>query len=310
VRPEVKRTKYRQSLFGSTLKGVFFFCAALSVASVLFISAFILKEGLPLFFVSESPVGPPAVTEFLFGTEWSPTDKPPLFGILPFIAATFMVTVGALLVAVPMGVAVGIFIAEIADGRARSILTGATEILAGIPSVVFGFAGVMTIGFFLRIHPDPLINYNAFSASLILALMTLPTIVSITTVSLRAVPNFLGEASLALGATQWQTIWRVLLPAARSGILTGIILGMGRAVGETMAVIMVAGNQPTLPDRGYFSRVRTLTMAVVNDMGYAGGDHRTALFATAIVLFLFIILLNAVTHGIAAKAAKGGHQRV
>jgi len=245
---------------------------------------------------------PPSVLEFLLGTQWYPTEHPPLFGILPFIVSSLMVTFGALVFAVPVGIAVGIFIAEMSKGKTQSFLRTVTEILAGIPSVVYGFFGVMMIGFFLRRVPDPLINYNAFSAMLILAVMTLPTIINITEVSIRAVPKKFVQGSLALGATHWQTIWRVILPTASSGILTGVILGMGRAIGETMAVLMVAGNQPTMPMEGLKSRVRTLTMAVVNDMGYAGGDHRVALFTTAIVLFVFILLLNLTTQIILRKS--------
>lgn len=215
-----------------------------------------------------------------------------------------MVTVGALILAVPVGVSVGIFIAEIARGRVQSVLRSVIEILAGIPSVVYGFFGVMMIGFFLSRFSDPLMNYNAFSAMVILAVMTLPTITNITEVSIRAVPRDYSDGCFALGATHWQTIWRVLIPAARGGILTGVILGMGRAIGETMAVLMVAGNQPTMPMEGVRSRVRTLTMAVINDMGYAGGDHRVALFATAIVLFLFILSLNIATQIIMRRTQK------
>jgi phosphate transport system permease protein len=182
------------------------------------------------------------------------------------------------------------------------VLRSVTEILAGIPSVVYGFFGVMMIGFFLQRVDDPIVNYNVFSASVILAIMTLPTIINITEVSLRSVPQELKDGSFALGGTHWQTIIRVLIPASRSGIITGVILGMGRAIGETMAVIMVAGNQPTMPDAGLRSRVRTLTMAVVNDMGYAAADHRVALFTTAIVLFFFIMALNITTQIITRRS--------
>lgn len=281
----------------------FLVSATVSVLSILFITFFIMLEGLPLFFRSTSGFQPPTLLEFLFGLEWFPTERPPQFGILPFIVASLAVTAGALILAVPTGVATGVFIAEIAEGRAQRVLRSATEILAGIPSVVYGFVGVMMIGLALRTRPDPLVNYNMFSASVILAIMTLPTIINITEVSLRSVPRIYVDGSFAVGATHWQTIWRVLIPAARSGIFTGVILGMGRAIGETMAVIMVAGNQPTMPIDGLRSRVRTLTMAVVNDMGYAGGDHRVALFTTAIVLFVFILLLNLTTQVIASRSS-------
>ena len=282
---------------------VFLGSAALSVLSVLFITVFIIIEGVPLFFVSSTGSPPPSVWEFLAGTEWFPTGAPAQYGILPFIVGSLLVTAGALVVAVPIGVAVGVFISEIAKGKWQRTLRSVTEILAGIPSVVYGFFGVMMIGFFLQNFDDPLINYNALSASVILAIMTLPTIINITEVSIRSVPRDFADGSFAIGATHWQTIIRVLIPAARSGIISGVILGMGRAIGETMAVLMVAGNQPTLPTTGMQSRVRTLTMAIVNDMGYAGGDHRVALFATAMVLFIFIMLLFLTTRIITRKSA-------
>lgn len=275
----------------------------MSILSVVFITLFILIEGLPLFFQSATDFDPPTFIEFFFGTEWFPTDEPPKYGIMPFIVGSLFVTFGALILAVPIGIAVGVFIAEIAKGRAQKILRSATEILAGIPSVVYGFFGVMMIGFFLQNFDDPIVNYNAFSASVILAVMTLPTIINITEVSIRSVPRDFADGSSAIGATHWQTIIRVLIPAARSGIITGVILGMGRAIGETMAVLMVAGNQPTIPTEGFRSRVRTLTMAVVNDMGYAADDHRVALFTTAIVLFAFIMILNLVTQILTRKSS-------
>jgi len=284
----------RRKFFESAGKTVFLSCAAISALSVVFITVFVFREGVPLFFHSVDGNTPPTLTEFLFGTVWYPIGSPPDFGIAPFIVASLMVTAGALLVAVPIGVAVGVFIAEVAKGRWAEILRSATEVLAGIPSVVYGFFGVMMIGFFLRNVPDPIVNYNAFSAMCILAIMTLPTIINISEVSIRSVPREYAEASIALGSTHWQTISRVLVPGARRGITTGILLGTGRAVGETLAVLMVAGNQPTLPANGVYSRLRTLTMAIINDMGYAAGDHRVALFSIAIVLFVFILAINSV----------------
>jgi len=294
--------KFRKQ-YERVIERLFLFSATISVLSVLFITFFIMLEGLPLFFRSTTEFAPPTVFEFLFGLEWFPTDTPPKYGIMPFIVASLLVTAGALILAVPVGLAVGIFIAEIAKGRTQRILRSVTEILAGIPSVVYGFFGVMMIGFFLQNFDDPIVNYNVFSASVILAVMTLPTIINITEVSIRSVPKDFTEGSFALGGTHWQTISRVLVPAARNGIITGVILGMGRAIGETMAVIMVAGNQPTIPTDGLRSRVRTLTMAVVNDMGYAADDHRVALFTTAIVLFFFIMALNVATQIITRKSS-------
>lgn len=283
-------------------EGLFLICAATSILSVILITVFIFMEGVPLFFESAGEYPPPGIGEFLFGTTYRPTAEPPLYGILPFITGSLFVTFGALVLAVPIGVSAGIFLAEIAKGRIADFLRGVVEILAGIPSIVYGFFGYMLIGFFLNNFQNPLVDYNAFSASVILAIMTLPTIVNITEVSIRAVPHDYREGSLAVGSSHWQTIWRVLMPAARSGIITGVILGMGRAIGETMAVLMVAGNVPRMPTEGLRSRVRTLTMAVVNDMGYAADDHRVSLFTIAIVLFVFILLLNLATQIITSKS--------
>jgi len=257
---------------------------------------------MPLFFESATDYPPPTVAEFLFGAVYRPTAEPPLYGVLPFIVGSIYVTLGALVLAVPIGISTGIFLAEIAKGRVADVLRSVVEILAGIPSIVYGFFGYMLIGFFLNNFENPIVDYNVFSASVILAIMTLPTIVNITEVSIRSVPQDYHEASYAVGASHWQTIWRVLLPAGRSGVITGVILGMGRAIGETMAVLMVAGNVPRLPTEGVRSRVRTLTMAVVNDMGYAADDHRVSLFTIAMVLFVFILLLNVATQIITRRS--------
>ena len=288
-------------IFDTVFKSLFILSASIAVISVLFITIFIMTEGLPLFFTSIGGHTPPSLKDFLFGLDWYPTDNPPRFGILPFIVSSLMVTAGALVFAVPVGIAVAIFIAEMAGSKLKQVLVTVTELLAGIPSVVYGFFGVMMIGLFLRRSTDPLFNYNAFSAMVILAIMTLPTIINISTVSIQSVPRKYKEGSFASGATHWQTIWRIILPGSRSGIITAVILGMGRAIGETMAVLMVAGNQPTIPSEGVKSRVRTMTMAIVNDMGYAGEDHRVALFTTAIVLFVFILSLNLITHLISSR---------
>ncbi len=293
--------KLRKPLERGT-EGLFFICAATSILSVILITIFIFMEGVPLFLHSATDYPPPGLGEFLFGTTYRPTADPPLYGILPFIVGSLYVTFGALVLAVPIGVSAGIFLAEIARGRTASFLRSVVEILAGIPSIVYGFFGYMLIGFFLNRFEDPIVNYNVFSASVILAIMTLPTIVNITEVSIRAVPHEFREGSFAIGSSHWQTIAKVLVPAGRSGIITGIILGMGRAIGETMAVLMVAGNVPQMPSEGLRSSVRTLTMAVVNDMGYAADDHRVSLFTIAIVLFVFILLLNLTTQIITSKS--------
>ena len=262
---------------------VLFICASLSVVIVIFITVFIIRKGIPLF--SRVPI-----QDFLFGRQWFPTDKPPQYGILPFILGSIYVTFGSLLIAVPIGLASGIYLAEIAKGRFARILKSVVELLAGIPSVIFGFFGVVVIAPMVRVLFGGS-GFSLLSACIILSIMILPTIINLTEVSIRAVPDEFREGSFALGATHWQTIYKVLVPSARSGILAGIVLGMGRAVGETMAVLMVGGNPSAMP-AGLTKGVRTLTMNIVTDMSYASGDHMTSLFTTGLVLFVFILLLN------------------
>lgn len=260
-----------------------FFAASSSTAVLALIALFIFKEGIPIMAKS-------GLAHFLFGSDWSPLQGQ--FGILPFIVGSLWITFGALILGVPLGVSCAIYLAEFATKKWVNILKPAIELLAGIPSVVYGFMGVMWLAPLIR-------NYlggpglSILAASCVLAVMILPTIVGITIDALQAVPKSYKEGSLALGATEWQTVWHVLLPAARSGILAGVILGMGRAVGETMAVIMISGNATMIPHSALDS-VRTLTANIAIEMGYAIGDHRQALFATGIVLFFFIMILNMV----------------
>ncbi|HET7839164.1 MAG TPA: phosphate ABC transporter permease subunit PstC, partial [Rectinemataceae bacterium] len=277
-------------------------CAALSVLAVILITVFLFQRGLPLF----RKVG---ILEFLGSTRWEPTAKVPGYGILSFIVGSFYVTALALAFAVPIGLAVGIFLAELAQERSSRAIHSTVELLAGIPSVIYGLFGIALVSTITRSLFGGS-GYSVLSASIVLAIMTLPTIISVTEVSLRAVPRELKEGSLALGATHWQTIVRVLVPAARSGIIAGVILGMGRAIGETMAVLMVGGNAPLMP-KGLTGMVRTLTMNIITDMSYATGDHLTSLFATGIVLFVFILVLNltvqvALKRSIAATEGGGG----
>lgn len=267
-----------------SIETVLLICALVSVISVLFISFFIFQRGIPLF----KTVG---VGEFLFGTDWAPSNETnPRYGILPFIVGSIYVTLGSLVLAVPVGILTAVFMAEIANKKAVEIMRSVVQLLAGIPSVIYGFFGVIVISKFIR-ETFGGTGYSMLSGSIILAIMVLPTIINITEVTIASLPKSIKEGSLALGATRWQTIVKVQLPAAKSGIIAGVVLGMGRALGETMAVLMVAGNAPIMP-KGPLSKVRTLTMNIVTDMGYASGDHMTALFTTSIVLFLFILILN------------------
>lgn len=265
-------------------RAVFLASASISVASVALITLYMLAAGLPAIF----SIGP---LHFLFGTVWQPTKSgTPLFGILPMMLATITATGGAVLLGVPAGLLTAVFLAEIAPSRLAGLVRPAVELLAGIPSVIYGFFGLqLLVPLVQQIFNLPS-GANLFSAIIILAIMILPTIVSTAETGLRSVPVAYKEASLAVGATHVTTIFKVLIPAARSPILSGVILGVGRAIGETMAVIMVAGNVPNLP--GLFSSVRPLTVGIALEMSYASGLHQQALFAIGLVLFIFIMLVN------------------
>ncbi len=256
---------------------------ALSSISVLaLIAFFIFGEGLPLIW----KIGPKA---FLFGERWVPSKGE--FGILPMIIGSFWVTFGALLLGIPLGLACSIFLCEWAPPLAGTLLRPAIQLLAAIPSVIYGFWGLVVLVPLVRNHlGGP--GLSILSGSVILGFMILPTIISISEDSLRALPPSYKAGGLALGATHWQTIWRVLIPAARSGIVASIILGMGRALGETMAMIMILGNAVKMPS-SFLDSARTLTTNIGIEMGYATGDHRQALFATGVILFFIIMILNA-----------------
>ena len=269
-----------------TIEYILLAFASISVVSVVFITIFILGKGLPLFRVVN-------IFEFLFKTNWHPTDTPPSFGIFAFIVGSIYVTLGALIIALPIGLAVGIFMAEMAKDRMARLIRSGIELLAGIPSVIYGLFGFFFIAPIIRQISGSVTGLGVTTASIVLAIMILPTIINITEVSIRAVPREIKEGSLALGATHWQTIVKSLIPAASSGIVAGVVLGIGRAIGETMAVLMVAGNSPIMP-KGIFSHVRTLTMNIITDLKYAEAFslHETSLFTTGIILFIFILIVN------------------
>jgi phosphate ABC transporter permease protein PstC len=254
-----------------------------AIASLALIAIFILKEGVPFML----QVGP---RNFLFSSDWSPQDGK--FGIYPMIVASLWVTLGAMLIGAPLGVAGAIFLNEFVPRSVTRIIKPTIELLAGIPSVVFGFIGVVVLAPLIRAHlGGP--GLSVLAGSVVLGIMVLPTVISISTDALSAVPNTYREGALALGATRWQAVHMVVLKAARSGIVASIILAMGRAVGETMAVIMVAGNAVKIPHSALDS-VRTLTANIALEMGYATGLHRQALFATGVVLFVVIMILNSI----------------
>ncbi|MBN2651720.1 MAG: phosphate ABC transporter permease subunit PstC [Spirochaetales bacterium] len=284
-------------IFEKTTELTLLLCALVSILSVIFISVFIFKEGLPLF----QKVG---FFDFLFGGDWSPTGNPPSYGIANFIIGSIAVTFLSLLFAMPIGIGVGIFLAEISGKRLASFCRAVVQLFAGIPSVIYGLFGYIAIAPIIRRFSSSTTGLGIFTAAIILALMILPTIINITEVSLLSVKRNLREASVALGATDWYTISRVVLPAAKTGIAAGAVLGMGRAVGETMAVLMVAGNSVSRPG-GILDLTRTLTMNIATDMKYASGDHYTSLFTTGIVLFVFILVLNLASNFLINRSIRG-----
>lgn len=241
------------------------------------------------------------VFKFLFGTTWDASTNQ--FGILPLILASICGTVGAIIIGVPIGILTAVFLTEIARPRVAKIIHPAIELLAGIPSVVYGFFGMLVIVPAIRaMFPGKTIGDSLLAAIIILAIMVIPTIVNVTENALRAVPKSYREASLGLGATPIRTIFKVTIPAARSGILSGVILGVGRAIGETMAVIMVAGNVANMPT--LLGTTRFLTTGIAMEMSYASGLHRQALFAIGLVLFIFIMIVNISFTIISRKGAK------
>ncbi len=281
-------------------------CAIISTISVVLITVFIFRSGLPILMNY-------GVIDFIFGTNWSPTNGN--YGILPLIAGTLSVTLGALIIGVPMGIASAIILSEILPGKVARVFKSAIELLAGIPSVVYGFFGLIVLVPAIRTFILPIVQlvvpkatttgFSIFAGAIILAIMILPTIVSISENSIKAVPREFREASLALGANKMETIVRVIIPAAKSGIIASIILGMGRAIGETMAVILITGNMPKIPG-GPLDSVATLTGTIAMEMGYADATHQQALFAVGIILFMIIMLLNAIAQ-ISAHGLRGNN---
>jgi phosphate transport system permease protein len=263
------------------IEKTFLVIALSSITILALITFFIFEEGIPLIL----KVGP---KNFLLGEKWIPSKG--LFGIFPMIVSSFWVTFGALLLGIPLGLACTIFLSELIPPSVGTLFRPAIQLLAAIPSVIYGFWGLIVLVPLIRIYlGGP--GLSILAGSLVLGFMILPTIITISEDSLKALPPSYKAGALALGATHWQTIWRVLIPAAKSGILASIILGMGRAIGETMAMIMILGNAVKMP-ASFLDSARTLTTNIGIEMGYASGDHRQALFATGIVLFFIIMALN------------------
>lgn len=275
---------------------LFLACGMLTILFVILITIFLVISGIPAI----REIG---LSDFLFGTTWASTAVPASYGILPFILTSVYGTCGAILIGVPVGLLCAIFLAKMSPRGISNIVRNVVDLLAGIPSVVYGLVGMILIVPCVRemFHlPD---GANLFSAILVLAIMILPSVISVSETAIKAVPKEYEEASLALGATKTETVFKVVVPAAKSGIITAVVLGIGRAIGEAMAVMMVAGNVANMPR--LFGSVRFLTTAVASEMSYSSGLQRQALFSIALVLFLFIMAINLILN----LVVKGGGQR-
>lgn len=263
------------------MKIIFLGTACISIAAVILICIFLFAGGVPAIM----EIG---IFKFLLGTKWKPANN--LYGILPMIIGSVYVTAGALVIGVPVGILTAVFMAEFCPGWLYKIMKSAVNLMAGIPSVVYGFFGLVVLVPFVR-EVFGGRGMSVLTAAMLLGLMILPTIINVSETSIQAVPKSYYEGGLALGASHERSVFYTVLPAAKSGIFAGVVLGMGRAVGETMAVMMVAGNQPVIPAK-ITSGVRTLTTNIVMEMGYATDLHREALIGTAVVLFVFILIIN------------------
>ena len=263
------------------MQGVFLLSACTSILAVLLICIFLFANGIP----TMKEIG---FLDFLFGKTWRPGNN--IYGILPMILGSIYVTAGAVIIGVPIGIFTAVFMARFCPKKLYRMMKPAVELLAGIPSVIYGFFGMVVLVPFIRVHLGGDGN-SILTASLLLGMMILPTIINVSEAAIRAVPESYYEGALALGATHERSVFFTVVPAAKSGIFASVVLGIGRALGETMAVIMVVGNQARMP-KGLLKGVRTLTANIVTEMGYAADLHREALIATAVVLFIFILIIN------------------
>lgn len=270
--------KYKEQV----MHAVFFIAACASVLAVALICLFLFVNGIP----AMREIG---IFKFLLGTMWKPGNN--IYGILPMIMGSIYVTAGAILIGVPIGILTSVFMASYCPKKVYRFFKSAIDLLAGIPSVVYGFFGLMMLVPLIRNLFHKGNGSSILSASILLGIMILPTIIGVTESAIRAVPSNYYEGSLALGATKERSLFFVVLPAAKSGLIAGVVLGIGRAIGETMAVVMVAGNQASMP-AGILRGVRTMTSNIVLEMGYAADLHREALIATGVVLFVFILIIN------------------
>ena len=267
--------------------GIFLVLGLIAVGCVLLISVYLIISGIPAI----REIG---VTKFLLGKEWAPTASQPRYGILPFILSSIYGTAGAILIGVPLGFFTAVYLAKLAPAKIKSVMESVVSLLAGIPSVVYGLVGMMVLVPGIRKIFNVPDGASLLAAMIVLAIMILPSIIHVSMAALEAVPKEYEDASFALGASPLETYFRVSVPAAKSGLGAAIVLGVGRAIGEAMAVVMVSGNVANMPS--LFASVRFLTTAVASEMAYSGGLHREALFSIALVLFLFIMLINAALH--------------
>lgn len=274
----------KQKIFENFIHGIFLITGLITIAAVLVISGYLIISGLPAI----SEIG---LIKFLFGKEWKPTGTNPSYGILPFILTSIYGTCGAIILGAPIAILSAVFLAKVAPKKIKAIFVSGISLLAGIPSVVYGLVGMLVLVPFVRDIFNLSDGASLFSAIIVLSIMIYPSIVKISLDALDAVPKEYEEASLALGATKIETFFRVSIPAAKSGITASVVLGVGRAIGEAMAVMMVSGNVANMPN--LFESVRFLTTAVASEMSYASGLQRQALFSIALVLFVFIMLINA-----------------
>lgn len=273
-----------KNLIENIVHGIFLVLGLVTVASVLLITVYLIVSGIPA--IKEIGLG-----DFLLGKKWASTAAEPSYGILPFILTSVYGTAGAIVLGVPVGFMAAVYLAKMADKRVRAVVVEAVSLLAGIPSVVYGLVGMMVLVPGIRKVFNVPDGASLLAAIIVLAIMILPSIIKVSMTSLEAVPKEYEDASLALGATPTETYFRVSVPAAKSGIAAAVVLGVGRAIGEAMAVMMVSGNAPNMPE--LFQSVRFLTTAVASEMSYSSGLQRQALFSIALVLFLFIMLINA-----------------
>lgn len=288
-----KRSNLNEKLMQTT----FFLSALVSVIAVIAICLFLLLRGIPAI----AEIG---FMDFIFNEKWGPTNTPASYGILSMIVGSLYVTAGAIVIGVPIGLMCAIFLAEFCPINIYKIVKPAVNLLAGIPSIIYGFFGMEVVVPYIREYFGGN-GFSIMSASVILGIMILPTIISISETSIKAVPHSYKEGSLGLGATKEETVFKVVVPAAKSGVLTSIILGIGRAVGETMAVVMVAGNSVMPLDKiKILKPIRTLTTNIVTEMSYASGLHESSLIATGVVLFVFIIILNTALSILKSKSVR------